>query len=255
MIGAVAMAASTVLSSLPVYAAVTTMPDGGQFDATYYATTYPDVAAALGTDANVLYQHYKTFGAKEGRQPYASGTATTTTAQTRQMSAAAKKTAKKILNQYRTKNSSWDHYFETTYDVGVRNPYYAITDLNNDGVYELYICVDPSSYSAWDFITLNNDGSYSYISTICAYNTSQNLYMYLWDMEYDLCTFDGKQLNCVMALYTEGGLNTQFEVYYSDGTTAQMSDDEAEAIISTFLPIDNLVQARPLTKANINAIK
>lgn len=43
----------------------------GQFDPIYYAQTYPDVAAALGTDATVLYNHYVNFGQKEGRIPYA----------------------------------------------------------------------------------------------------------------------------------------------------------------------------------------
>lgn len=45
----------------------------GQFDPVYYAQTYPDVAAALGTDATVLYNHYISFGQKEGRIPYAGG--------------------------------------------------------------------------------------------------------------------------------------------------------------------------------------
>lgn len=43
----------------------------GQFDPIYYAQTYPDVAAALGTDATALYNHYVNFGQKEGRIPYA----------------------------------------------------------------------------------------------------------------------------------------------------------------------------------------
>ena len=37
------------------------------FDANYYATTYPDVAAAFGTDANALLNHYMTAGIYEGR--------------------------------------------------------------------------------------------------------------------------------------------------------------------------------------------
>lgn len=45
----------------------------GQFDPIYYAQTYPDVAAVLGTDATVLYNHYLNFGQKEGRIPYAGG--------------------------------------------------------------------------------------------------------------------------------------------------------------------------------------
>lgn len=44
-----------------------TMPDGEVFDAEFYAQTYPDVVAAIGTDENSLYRHYLDFGAKEGR--------------------------------------------------------------------------------------------------------------------------------------------------------------------------------------------
>ncbi len=37
------------------------------FDAEYYAQTYPDVANAVGTDRDALYNHYVTFGKAEGR--------------------------------------------------------------------------------------------------------------------------------------------------------------------------------------------
>ncbi len=50
------------------------------FDAEFYARTYPDVAAALGTDAAALYQHYVTMGKAEGRKPNADGKAVGTTA-------------------------------------------------------------------------------------------------------------------------------------------------------------------------------
>lgn len=45
------------------------------FDAGYYATHYPDVAAACGTDEGTLLQHYIQFGASEGRKPSAWGRA------------------------------------------------------------------------------------------------------------------------------------------------------------------------------------
>lgn len=45
------------------------------FDAGYYATLYPDVAAACGTDEGALLQHYIQFGASEGRKPSAWGRA------------------------------------------------------------------------------------------------------------------------------------------------------------------------------------
>lgn len=40
------------------------------FDPIFYANTYPDVAAALGTDSNVLYNHYINCGRAEGRKAY-----------------------------------------------------------------------------------------------------------------------------------------------------------------------------------------
>ena len=63
----------TVLgSSFTVFAAPETMPDGTVFDAEYYAQTYPDVVNLLGTDKEILYNHYVTNGMQEGRLPYAS---------------------------------------------------------------------------------------------------------------------------------------------------------------------------------------
>lgn len=42
----------------------------GRFDPVFYSQTYPDVAEAFGTDAELLYGHYTAFGQKEGRMPY-----------------------------------------------------------------------------------------------------------------------------------------------------------------------------------------
>lgn len=64
---------ATMLWGLTVFAAPQQMADGGIFDPQFYAQTYPDVVAALGTDPNTLYQHYLQFGKAEGRQPYAPG--------------------------------------------------------------------------------------------------------------------------------------------------------------------------------------
>ena len=44
--------------ALTAEAAPKTMPDGGIFDAEFYAQTYPDVAAVFGTDETMLYMHY-----------------------------------------------------------------------------------------------------------------------------------------------------------------------------------------------------
>lgn len=56
---------------LRVQAAPRQMPDGTIFDAEFYAGQYPDVVAVLGTDPDLLYQHYLTCGKAEGRLPYA----------------------------------------------------------------------------------------------------------------------------------------------------------------------------------------
>lgn len=60
-------------SSAPVIttgSSVKVMPDGNLFDAVFYAKEYPDVAAVLGTDEQVLYNHYLMCGIFEGRLPY-----------------------------------------------------------------------------------------------------------------------------------------------------------------------------------------
>ena len=48
----------TMCFGMTAFASPKTMPDGTVFDAEYYAKTYPDVASAIGTDENALYQHY-----------------------------------------------------------------------------------------------------------------------------------------------------------------------------------------------------
>ena len=55
---------------------VTTLTSyAAEFDPTYYAATYPDVAAVCGTDAQALLNHYLTYGQKEGRKPSANAQA------------------------------------------------------------------------------------------------------------------------------------------------------------------------------------
>lgn len=67
-----ALAAMLLGSSMTVYAAPEYMADGGIFDAEWYLEQNPDIAAAFPADvsAEVLYQHYTAFGAREGRTPY-----------------------------------------------------------------------------------------------------------------------------------------------------------------------------------------
>ena len=58
-----AMCLVSALWVLPVNAAEA-------FDPVFYAALYPDLAAALGTDPQVLLNHYLNYGMKEGRLPY-----------------------------------------------------------------------------------------------------------------------------------------------------------------------------------------
>ena len=57
----------TLASSMTAFAAPEVMPDGGVFDAEYYAQNNPDVVAAFGTDKELLYSHYVNCGKAEGR--------------------------------------------------------------------------------------------------------------------------------------------------------------------------------------------
>lgn len=70
MIAALAAALTLLSAGQRVYAAPEVMPDGGIFDAEYYAQNNPDVVAAFGTDRDLLYQHYLLCGINELRLPY-----------------------------------------------------------------------------------------------------------------------------------------------------------------------------------------
>nr|MCR5033696.1 hypothetical protein [Lachnospiraceae bacterium] len=52
-------------------AEVSIYTNGMFFDADFYAATYPEIAAKVGTDEIKLLQHYIDYGQKEGRLPYA----------------------------------------------------------------------------------------------------------------------------------------------------------------------------------------
>lgn len=57
------VAGALAFSSIDAQAAET-------FDPVFYVATYADVAAAFGTDANALYNHYTTYGRSEGRKAF-----------------------------------------------------------------------------------------------------------------------------------------------------------------------------------------
>lgn len=59
-----AVFSTSVFVVFPVNAAI-------DFDPNYYASNYPDVAAAYGSDQQALLEHYLSYGMNEGRLPYA----------------------------------------------------------------------------------------------------------------------------------------------------------------------------------------
>jgi len=65
------LSALMLQTSMTAFAAPKKMSDGTVFDAEYYANTYPDVKAIIGTNEQNLYMHYKMFGKNEGRLPVA----------------------------------------------------------------------------------------------------------------------------------------------------------------------------------------
>lgn len=60
--------AATDVASPVVVSTLSSNPYSAIFDPTFYATKYPDVVAALGTDGNALLNHFLTSGMVEGRQ-------------------------------------------------------------------------------------------------------------------------------------------------------------------------------------------
>ncbi len=57
------------------------MSDGGFFDPAFFAATYPDLVAQIGTDPNAMYQHYLKYGQCQGMKPFAEGAAQSLTYQ------------------------------------------------------------------------------------------------------------------------------------------------------------------------------
>ena len=113
-------------SSVQVFAAE-------KFDPAFYAATYADVVNALGTDVNALYNHYLTYGQKEGRLPYAGakggaevdGIADTTVTVTAQQTTSAQTTAEGIVpldqlaNYKSIKKKMTNEEFQAAYDAAL----------------------------------------------------------------------------------------------------------------------------------------
>lgn len=100
-----------------------------KFDPAFYAATYPDVVAVLGTDVNALYNHYLTYGQREGRMPYANaagGVAVDGIADTTVTVAATASTTDGIVpidqlaNYKSLKKKMTDEEFQAAYDEALK---------------------------------------------------------------------------------------------------------------------------------------
>lgn len=266
MIGAAAIAASMALSGLPVCAAATTMPDGGQFDAAYYAATYPDVVAALGTDASALYRHYKTCGAKEGRQPYATGS--NTSAAAAQVSVATgvaltkpeQKAAQTILNRYLSGTYEWadgctwrmntaapvNFYYEIA-----PNPVFAIADLDGNGVIELW--TSPNA-NHWDVYLLSTSGSkYSpTLKVVDRYDTASKTFWVEYDVDGYVVDLAGNTYWYAENDFTAAG--SPWILTLANGASQTITQQQKDQLLAAYAPIATCVNVQPITAANINAL-
>lgn len=238
-IAAVAMAAGVALTSLPVYAAPTVMSDGGVFDDAFYSATYPDVVKAFGNDANLHYLHYKTYGIKEGRLPYAPGTdvsqllAAAQTATTGTVLTAAEKAAAvNILNKYLTGERFWEgagaayKVFPTDIeDIKASNPMFAIADLNGDGVKELWLSASGSEWNM-NLLPTGNSNYWNDLVGIYGYDAKTNTYLQFNLPEDSVVDANGNDVNV--------RLTKKKRAAYTD--------------------IIKLVNAQPLTVANVTAL-
>jgi hypothetical protein len=102
-------------SSVTALAAPKKMPDGTMFDAEFYASQYPDVANAVGTSEEALYNHYVQYGKAEGRKPTADAQVVP------QAAAGSSFVALKDLANYKSiKKKMTDAEFQQAYDVAVQ---------------------------------------------------------------------------------------------------------------------------------------
>lgn len=68
LLAVIMIAAAFVASELPAKAAEAVVDYAPVYNAEYYASANPDVAAAVGTDASALLRHFINHGMDEGRQ-------------------------------------------------------------------------------------------------------------------------------------------------------------------------------------------
>ncbi|MCR4991045.1 MAG: SGNH/GDSL hydrolase family protein [Lachnospiraceae bacterium] len=117
----IAVTVSVTALNITSLAAPVVMPDGSFFDAEYYAANNPDVVAAYGSDnADFMYEHYITYGKKEGRLPYAGADKTVAPVQPPQSSTVTIPGlgVPKIPNGSRTTSTDASAYFARSVFVG-----------------------------------------------------------------------------------------------------------------------------------------
>lgn len=107
----------------------------GKFNPVHYALTYPDVKAALGTDAQKLYNHYVANGQKEGRIPYpgaSAGEAVNGIATQAEMAQQSARSAVTYYVKYSNKDG-WRYQVGTWNEGGSNKEAYYLKDALQDG--------------------------------------------------------------------------------------------------------------------------
>lgn len=103
------------------------MSDGGYFDPTFFAATYPDLVAQIGTDTNAMYQHYLKYGQCQGMKPFADGAAQSITYQPGSIVVpASTKTHPEAVHTLAYTDSNVDIYYTALGDGSAVNKSYGI---------------------------------------------------------------------------------------------------------------------------------
>ena len=100
-----------------------------EFDPVFYASAYPDVVSVLGNSTDAFYNHYLTYGMKEGRYPYAGAVpgektdgikTVSSTGATSTMSTFSPVPIKKLANYSSIKKKMTDAEFQQAYNVALQ---------------------------------------------------------------------------------------------------------------------------------------
>ena len=250
----VAAVGTMMTSSLTVFAAVKTMPDGGKFDPQYYASTYPDVAAAFGTDETALYNHYKACGKAEGRKPYADADAQTA-------APAAASTVNAANAAART--AYLDYLLNDVIGGGIPNPQcfqpytqdmaktwkFGFYDVNKDGIEELLLGYYLFFKPGYGPIQIDSFDPASGYAVTC------------WDMGHDIVKWGQNGEEVFDLCFDDNNFYPYVEINDNiKGTSQKVSSARAQQIEKQYtkncVPMSSLVTTwYPLSKAGVNSAR